>query len=247
MRKEFSSTHPPQLRIRQFPPPSTSTQTHFITMSYNGHFDFTGFTSFDNNNVGCGNSGAVDDLFNIFQEENNTSLGLFNNQYAGPSTADETWYLQSQETGCTSQSYTGAEVFGDLSCFPDLGHNTIATGTQCQGNGAAFDEGRSCMFSVIRATHQKLIHLSQATTHSSALGRFPLPVCRNRRQSPTTTPLSLQYRLYPAAVSHNFSSQVIQIHSPNIISPIPRPCVERRINIIRTRPSRHNASHPPLR
>ena len=111
-------------------------------MSFNQTFDFTGFTGFDNNNLGYDNSNTVDEIISAFNWENNTGLDLYTHQYADAGT-NEGWYLHPSTAGGPGQPYTGVEVFGGLSGSSYLDYPTTAPATLYPDNGVSYDEGKS--------------------------------------------------------------------------------------------------------
>ena len=132
-----SIVHPPKLHISQLPP---FTPTRPAAMSFNGTFDFTGFTGSDNNNLGRDNSNAVDGLLNTFDWGNSTSPGLYTHQYAGSSTNNDGLYLQPSNVTGPSQPYTWVEVLGNPNSFPDLNGPETAPTSLYPANRVSLDE-----------------------------------------------------------------------------------------------------------
>ena len=135
-------------------------------MLHNGNFNFTDYTGFDNFGIFGGSN----------DEKNTGFFDLQNYQDAGPSNIDNPWYLRTPEVGGMSQPYKGVEVSGDLSY---LDSPTTAPISLYPGNGVPLDDGKS--HSLSPKIVQRLIYLSQDTTHISARARSS----PNRRKSRT--------------------------------------------------------------
>jgi len=113
-------------------------------MSFNGIFDFTDFTDFDNNSLGHDYSSAMDHLFDTSNWGNDTGLHLSIHQHAGFSKDKNERYLNQSIVGGSSQPYTGVEVLRNPNGFLDLDDPTRAPTTLYPANRVSLNEGQSC-------------------------------------------------------------------------------------------------------
>ena len=139
-KREQQSTHPPKLSVSHL---ASSTPTYPLTMSSNGIFDFTGFTGFDNNNLGHDNSSTANDLFDAFNREGDIGLDLHTRQYASSSTQIDDWYLHPSNVGGPSQPYTGVGGVLDDHVIPNLSDPAKAPTTLYPTNRVSLGEGKS--------------------------------------------------------------------------------------------------------
>jgi len=70
-------------------------------MSSNGAFDFTGFTDFDNSNLGHDNSSTVNDPPDAFNREGDAGLDLHTRKYTSVSTQTDDSHLYPSNVSST--------------------------------------------------------------------------------------------------------------------------------------------------
>ena len=109
-------------------------------MSSSGAFDFTGFTDFDNSNLGHDNTSTVNGLFDAFNWEGDAGLDLHTRQYASVSRKTDDLYLYPSKVSGPS---AGAQGVSEGHVIPGLRDPAEAPTTLYPANRVSLGEGKS--------------------------------------------------------------------------------------------------------
>ena len=153
--------------------------------------------------------------FNGFEEFNIEDFtGLGDNNFSGGSFGFDELNWNASNVAGQSQSYMGADVWGELNNYPDFPTPTSAPTSLYPANGVLPDEGKPSH--ILTAMVRKLTLLSQDSTTRSTKTWLYLPSRHNQRPLlPLSTPAS-----QPLHPSQPFRTAVSAFPSPLRLQPL---------------------------